>query len=288
MAELNSALKNLLRIPAYTLCGPVLYDQLQFFRANGYWPDYKNPHSFNEKTGRLKLYAPPRDIEILTNKGAVRGIVKARVGEGILNEVYYIGDRPEAILWERLPPRFIAKGTHGSGNEFLIRVTDKNKISFEEFRAQARRILKRSFGRLSNEPWYQKIPPQIMIEKYLDDETYAVAPDYKFMVFHGRARLICIFSNRFVDTRQTVYDQNWQRQPFTMKYDGGPDFPRPPNLEEMITTAEKLAAGYDFLRVDLYNVRNKIVFGELTPCYGAGWERFKPNRSYDDLVGSYW
>ena len=40
--------------------------------------------------------------------------------------------------------------------------------------------------------------------------------------------------------------------------------PRPENLERMIEIAEKIAQGFPQVRVDLYNVRGKIYFGEMT------------------------
>ena len=53
----------------------------------------------------------------------------------------------------------------------------------------------------------------------------------------------------------------------------------------MINIAEKLSVGVPFLRVDLYNVNNKIYFGELTFHHGGGVMRFVPE-SYDYEWGS--
>jgi hypothetical protein len=286
--KLSTPVKNLIREPAYALLGPLLYDKLQFYRANSYWPDYKNPRSFNEYMGHYKFHNPPRQIEVICDKWAVREVVKARVGEHILNDVYYAGTDPDTVPWDTLPQRFFAKGTHGSGSDYAIRVEDKSRISFDEFRARAKKILALKFGRLSNEAWYQKITPRIIIEKFLDDEKYLVSCDYKFLAFHGKVRVIAVMQDRFGDAKATFYDENWNRTPFTMKFEPGPDLPRPDNLAEMIAISERLAQGYDFLRVDLYNHHgNKIVFGELTPCYGAGWDRFKPDSSYDFALGRY-
>ena len=54
----------------------------------------------------------------------------------------------------------------------------------------------------------------------------------------------------------------------------------------MVKLAEQLSKDEPFLRVDLYNVRGKIYFGELTfyPASGMGmWT----NEDVDDLIGSY-
>ena len=63
--------------------------------------------------------------------------------------------------------------------------------------------------------------------------------------------------------------------------------PRPEKLAEMLEISRLLSRGFDFLRVDLYNIRNRIVFGELTSYPSAGANRFDP-REYDYKFGSYW
>lgn len=62
---------------------------------------------------------------------------------------------------------------------------------------------------------------------------------------------------------------------------------RPENYDEMIKVAEKLSAGFDFIRVDLYNVDGKIYFGELT-CYPAGGLAAFVPRKWDFIFGEKW
>ena len=40
--------------------------------------------------------------------------------------------------------------------------------------------------------------------------------------------------------------------------------PKPRNLKQMLEIAEKLAAPFPVVRVDLYNIAGRIVFGEMT------------------------
>jgi hypothetical protein len=40
--------------------------------------------------------------------------------------------------------------------------------------------------------------------------------------------------------------------------------PRPDNFDEMVALAEKLAAPFPFVRVDLYQIDGKILFNEMT------------------------
>lgn len=59
----------------------------------------------------------------------------------------------------------------------------------------------------------------------------------------------------------------------------------PENLNEMISIVEKLSEGFKFLRVDLYNVKGKIYFGELTFYPASGMGAFVPEE-WDEKLGS--
>jgi hypothetical protein len=61
----------------------------------------------------------------------------------------------------------------------------------------------------------------------------------------------------------------------------------PPNLELMLQTAEALGADLDFVRVDLYDVGNRIYFGEMTSTPGGGFVRFDP-QAMDEHLGQLW
>lgn len=67
-------------------------------------------------------------------------------------------------------------------------------------------------------------------------------------------------------------------------YDGFTGDSKPENGDELITVAEKLAAPFELVRVDLYNVDGKIVFSELTFHSGGGLIPFEP-KEYDRMFG---
>jgi hypothetical protein len=52
----------------------------------------------------------------------------------------------------------------------------------------------------------------------------------------------------------------------------------------MLELAERLAAGLNFVRVDLFNIAGDITFGELTFYPGNGMLRFVPPE-YDRYFG---
>jgi hypothetical protein len=55
----------------------------------------------------------------------------------------------------------------------------------------------------------------------------------------------------------------------------------------MIDLAERIAQGFDFLRVDLYQVEERIYFGEITVYPNAGLAPFQP-AEWDRKLGDWW
>ncbi|CAM3752254.1 hypothetical protein NOZE110980_13855 [Nocardioides zeicaulis] len=55
----------------------------------------------------------------------------------------------------------------------------------------------------------------------------------------------------------------------------------------MLALAERLGQGTDFVRVDLYAVDGRIVFGELSSFPAGGDSPFEP-ASFDEVFGSHW
>ena len=62
------------------------------------------------------------------------------------------------------------------------------------------------------------------------------------------------------------------KAPFSIKF-LNPDLnaPGPNNLDEMIKVSSRLANGFKFVRVDLFSLKNRIYFVELTFHHGAGY-----------------
>ena len=63
------------------------------------------------------------------------------------------------------------------------------------------------------------------------------------------------------------------------------ELPEPWNFDGMKALASKLAAGFPFVRVDLYNTGENIYFGELTFYPASGLGHFTPD-CWDNKIGS--
>jgi len=269
------------------LVGPRLYERLEFRRHVGYWPKLKDLRTFNERICRRKFADLPV-APLLADKLAVRKFVADRIGEEFFTRLYYCGTLPEEADFQSLPPRFVMKGSHGTGPELRALIWKRSALSHEDFVAIWRQILTRRCGPEVNEWWYSRIPPNLLVDEMLLDDSGRIPADYKIYVFGGVATYVQVIDERHAAPRSGFFDREWRAQPFRRASSPAlSSVPRPVCLAEMLRVAEKLAAGLDFVRVDLYAFGGRIVFGEMTLAPGAGWIPFLP-RSYDLALGEKW
>ncbi len=138
----------------------------------------------------------------------------------------------------------------------------------------------RNFYYLSREWPYKNVKPRIIIEKYMEEEGYIQLNDFKLMCFNGKVKYTFVCSER--DNQKeglavTFFDNDWNKLPFERHYRSSKKkIEKPKNFGKMIELAEKLAKNIPFLRVDFYEINNKIYFGELTFFPGGGFEEFTP------------
>ena len=120
----------------------------------------------------------------------------------------------------------------------------------------------------------------------IDEENpYGGINDYKFQCFSGKVFCIIVDVARFSDHKRNFYTKDWKR--ITVESDHAnfePDIEKPINLEKMIEVAETLSKDFPEVRVDLYNIKGTIVFGELTFYPWSGYVKFLPD-SFDYELG---
>jgi hypothetical protein len=133
---------------------------------------------------------------------------------------------------------------------------------------------------------YRHITPRVLVEELLERPDGAVANDYNHYVIHGRCVVIAVKSDRMSGLRTDFFRPDWtpvEVRGKSRRSEVPP--PKPANLDEMVRIAEALGADTDLVRVDLYNLGDRIVFGELTNTPNGG----KPtsDRDYDRWLGSF-
>lgn len=118
---------------------------------------------------------------------------------------------------------------------------------------------------------------------------YDELKDYKFFCFNGKVKFFKVDFGRFVDHHANYYSPDGNLLDFGEKaFEPDPTYPieLPENLNKMISLAEKLAMLSPFLRVDLYNIKGKIFFGELTFYPSSGFTPWTTEIA-DEKIGGF-
>ncbi len=270
---------------ARAVLGPTAYESARAYYNLRYAPNYRNPRSFNEKIIQRKLFDTVKDAHIFADKYAVRSHVTRIIGDEFLTKLYFAGEHPENIPFTDLPEKFAVKTNHGCGGNLFIR--DKAAAKPADIMEWCRKAMADDFGALTNEQFYRRIKKKILIEELLEDGINPNPPDFKFFCFGGEPKYIQVDLDRFTHHTRTYYDVDWKKQDFTLKYPLGKDMEKPDNLEEMKNIARKLSSGFDFVRIDLYSVKGKTIFGEITLTPESGWGRLTPKEA-DFAMGGLW
>jgi TupA-like ATPgrasp len=148
-------------------------------------------------------------------------------------------------------------------------------------------LLKSNYAYVAGEWAYKDVQPKLFCEEYLGTDQ-GCPIDYKFFCFAGKVRFIQADFDRLTAHKRNIYDCDWNLLDVQYRLPKKPDAAdRPRNLSEMKSIAEQLSDGIDFVRVDLYDLGDRVVFGELTNYPVSGNGRFQPGE-WDLTFGSYW
>lgn len=250
----------------------------------GKTPDLDNPKTLNEKLQWLKLYDHNPIYTTLADKYAVRDYLAERIGEEHL--VPLVGGPWKSfdeIDFAALPEKFVLKCTHDSGG--VVICTDKAKLDKAKVRKKIEKCLKHNFYPSFREWPYKNIEPQIIAEQYMVDESGVELKDYKIFCMNGKAIYVEVDFNRAVRHKLNAYTLDWKMLDFcdASPNDRDADIKCPERLDEMIETAELLAADFTFMRVDFYSIYTKYYVGELTLYPGSGFIAFNPPEADAEL-----
>lgn len=248
-------------------------------------PSFRKPLTFTERVHAKKLFNRDQLLTMTADKYAVREYVARRVGVELLTTLMAVADDPADLDYEKLPTSFVVKATHGNNANLIVR--DKRSLDWTATIVKIRRWLKINWYRYNKEWSYRNIPPRIIVEELLDDDGHSPT-DYKFFVFSGKVRLVQVDLGRFTRHQRSLFDENWRSLAVSYRFPRPAALPAMPSrFAEMKATAERLAAEFEFARVDLYQYRDRVLFGEITHYPEGGSALFEP-RKFDRALGDVW
>lgn len=248
-----------------------------------------NPKTFQEKLQWIKLNDRKDIYHQMVDKYDAKQFIKEKVGEEYVIPTLGIWDRFEDIDFDSLPNEFIIKNTHDSGSYYICK--DKSKLNILEIRKRLFIDTRKESYYVFHREWpYKDLQHRIIVEPLIaPPETLR---EYKFFCFNGEPKFY-----------QTCYDRNnalggailnfYDLEGYKMDLqDAGHcrhsevEIPRPINLQKMIDLAKIFSSCTYFLRVDFFEVENRIYCGEFTFFENGGWCKFTPEK-YNRILGDW-
>jgi hypothetical protein len=262
------------------------YLKMVFKAETGYKLNLDNPQTYNEKLQWLKLYDRKPIYTIFADKYAVREYVKKTIGEEYLVPLIGVYRTPDEMKWVDLPQQFVLKITNGCGKNIICK--DKSQLNIEHSVQKLSAWMKKSIFWGGREWAYKNIIPKIICEELIQTEDKKSPRDYKFLCFNGKPKLVQLHNDRYGNYTMDYYDIEWKKTEICKK--GLPCSnevaEKPVNFETMLDIARYLSKEATFARVDLYNERGRIIFGEITLYPNSGFSVFTDEK-YDYLLGGW-
>ena len=260
----------------------------RFYKKTGYFPNLDNPQTLNEKLTWLKLYYHDKSQTECADKITFKDYVSRVLGQEYVIPTIRTYERLDDINFDDLPNKFVIKSNCGWGGNQVIIVKDKKKVKIDKLKANINSWLIpwNNYFYQSFEWDYEDIKPKIIVEEYLEDINGDI-PDYKFFCYNGEPKTILVIEDRFQKgkIKKTFLDNNWNVLPIRRpKSQVNKKIKKPENYDEMMKIARHLSKGFPFVRVDFYNLKNKIYIGELTFYPGGGVEPFA-SKKWDIELG---
>ncbi len=270
------------------LLSPRLYVKLQYRYITHKKLNLKNPKTFTEKLQKLRLDVYPKNplVSKCAGRVGVRDYVKEKGYGSTLIPDHGVYARFEDIDFDSLPNAFVLKCSHASGWNIIVK--DKSNFDKEAAAKRFKKWLASDYGKKTIEPHYSPVKPEILVEELLL-ENGKPPTEYKVHVFNGKAKNLYVVTSRGEDIRYTQLYSDWT--PFDESQFNGwkkeeicPE--KPANWEEMLKICEDLAKPFPFVRVDLYCIKDKIYFSEMTFTPAKGTLRFDDPKA--DIIMGDW
>ncbi|WP_338487553.1 ATP-grasp fold amidoligase family protein [Ruoffia tabacinasalis] len=247
----------------------------------------ENPKRYTEKLQWYKLYYRDPLMTLCSDKYSVREYVKEKGLGDILNPLYGVYENVNDIDFDSLPNSFALKNTNGAGGNIFIE--NKKTVDIEKIKQEADKWLEKKTLKYGREWSYYNIQPRLVAERLLERDENNDIPDYKFFCFNGEVKYLYTmvdYTDNHDNGKCSFFTPDFEKLPYR-RSEFPPienDIDKPKNFSKMIEIAETLSKDFPHVRVDLYNIRGEIIFGELTFYNASGYTIFEPDE-FDFILG---
>ena len=241
--------------------------------------DLDRPKTFSEKLIHRRLFSRDPIWPIVTDKIAVRAWLKEK---GFLEYVNLVPARVaysvDELLSLPIDKPVVVKAAWASGLNLFVSSNEElleHKSTLDKWMHSAYAV-----ERLIWAP--ERMKRGFLVEDSIADENGKVPVDYKFHCFNGKVAFFQLDLDRFDNHLRVIFNRDGKQQEWCY---GKKGYNSSKSLDsdltcKLVEIAERLAAEFSYIRVDLYEYNSKVYFGELTQTQGAGFERFTNNNLY--------
>lgn len=254
-----------------------IYIKMMYRKKIGKKLNLKKPKTFNEKLQWLKIYDRNPFYTTIVDKVSAKEYAAKVIGKKYIVPTYGVYDNFNEINFNDLPNSFVIKCNHYGGNHGVYVVDKKGNMDIALIKNGIEEVLKKNLYYYGREWPYKNIKPKIIVEENLS--LNGVINDYKFQTFNGKVAFCFVCTDRENTPKFTFFDRN--KKIINVKQCNCDNDPQnatlPKNYDLMFSLAEKLASDFIEVRVDFYEVDNRVFFGELTLYDSSGFGKFEPD-----------
>jgi len=260
-----------------------LNDYLYSFFSLKRWdtlnPDLQSPRTFNEKIRYLSLHDRRLIYSCFADKLQSKELVKCIADSSVVTPTLKKWSSADQISFDGLPPNFVLKSNHASGDVFFV--SNNDEATLRRAILHFRKSLATDYYLAGREWAYKHIHRYVFAEELIPVDRESLI-DYKFFCFNGSPRFVQVDTSRFSNHKRDFYDLDWNPLDWELEYQRSDyQLNRPSNLADMIDMSKQLSKLFPFCRVDLYNFsaygKTHVRFGELTFYPDGATARFKPD-----------
>ena len=256
----------------YFLFPERLYLIIRYYLEMGKPLHLDNPKTMNEKLQWLKLYNRKPEYTRMVDKVLAKGYAAGIIGDEYIVPTLGVWNHFDEIDFDKLPNQFVLKTNHSGGNLGVVICKDKATFDKKAAKKKLEKSLKKDLSRVLVEWPYRNVERKILAEEYLGEDPV----DYKFYCFNGYADVVLVCIERETGhPKFYFFDKEWNLRRLNKRGKEAPEgftLPKPEGMDEMFEIAAHLSEGLPYARIDLYNIKGKIYFGEITLFPYSGFD----------------
>ncbi|MEE6274173.1 ATP-grasp fold amidoligase family protein [Georgenia sp. MJ206] len=252
------------------------------------WLRLRRPNTFSAKVNWRIVFDRRSILVAACDKEASKLIASTKAADLVrIPKTVWFGTDLASLAHVELPHRWVLKPNSGSGRAIF----GSGSADVPAIIAHTHDWLEDDMNAIFGCWAYSQARSAFLVEEQIGDSDGRLL-DYKVYCFGGVPHFVQVVDESGGRHAFAHYTPNWRRLETRMTGRGRispetAEIQRPERLDDLLEAAARIAAPYDFMRVDFYIVNDELWFGEMTPYPSGGVSRFHP-ASHDEQFGALW